>query len=278
MHVYSVFRLPEICAAESAYTKALEACSHKKHPRQQTSDASKSVQFGSPYLHHDETIVFKGKNKPSVPSLGPGVKACSLKHIEQKSSRINFSWPRTFSPLASDTVKAIQHCVTGDMTSSLEDPFVATTPSSQVSGGSMSRSPVSPSALSAIVDHDEDSSQALPLGPNTALTSPTPSRYVLHLRNLRLQLQHHQAELLTLKQETITSQNTRTQRQTQTTASSQPKLVHSRSFWSFKDPEAERKEMKARIDRGRKAGWKWERFDPKKYARLAKDAVAELEV
>lgn len=54
------------------------------------------------------------------------------------------------------------------------------------------------------------------------------------------------------------------------------RLPQSRSFWSFKDEEAEKKEKVTRVEEGRARGWKTARFEPKRYVELAEDALAEL--
>ena len=98
---------------------------------------------------------------------------------------------------------------------------------------------------------------------------------------LHSQLNTHLTQLLELKHSTIADQAERVHRQSGTVSSSpsQPtKLPQSRSFWSFKDPETEKKEMLSRIKEGRARGWESQRFEAKKYAQFAEKALAELEI
>jgi hypothetical protein len=85
-------------------------------------------------------------------------------------------------------------------------------------------------------------------------------------------------QLLELKQSTITEQEERVRRQSGSISNTKTttNLPQSRSFWSFKDAEVEKKEKLTKIEEGRARGWETARFDPKKYVELAEDALSEL--
>lgn len=111
--------------------------------------------------------------------------------------------------------------------------------------------------------------------PDTAKT-----RFNSHVSALRTQLHKHIIVVQHLKTETIQIQADRTQRRTQNIPqerSTKTKLPQSRSFWSFKDPQAEDAERAARIEEGRARAWKKVRkFEPERYIVLAEEALAEL--
>ncbi|KAF1351115.1 hypothetical protein BDV97DRAFT_351138 [Delphinella strobiligena] len=112
--------------------------------------------------------------------------------------------------------------------------------------------------------------------PPASTTSTCETRYNAHLEALRSQIRTHLEDLRTLKTETLTLQTERASRRAQRTVFAATKLPQSRSFWSFKDPQAQDAEKTARIEQGRARGWARERFDPQKYVKLAEDALAEL--
>jgi hypothetical protein len=91
-------------------------------------------------------------------------------------------------------------------------------------------------------------------------------------------LHTHLHHLLELKQATITEQEERVRRQSGSVSNTKTttKLPQSRSFWSFKDAEAEKKEKLNKIEEGRARGWKTARFESKRYIELAEDALSEL--
>lgn len=102
------------------------------------------------------------------------------------------------------------------------------------------------------------------------------ARYTAHEEALQLQLRTHLDEVHRLKTETVTVQAERARERARKAMSMPTKLPQSRSFWSFKDPQTETTERTARIEKGRARGWTRERFDPKKYSKLADEAMAEL--
>jgi hypothetical protein len=286
MHVYSVWRLPKISAAESAYSKALEACSHAERHLEQSSI------LGLPGLALDQPIlqvasskqihVRKRHSKPSLTHLGPGLEqshTSSSKHAE----RVNFSWPRSFTPLSCATVKAIQYSVCQDMMTPLDDPFTASPSESSSGATSAQNTPIKTSHLSASNSKDSfDSPHPPSPTPSYSSAQPVASRahaaYLTHLTAIRAQLDTHLHHLLELKQSTITEQEERVRRQSGSISNTKTntKLPQSRSFWSFKDAEAEKKERLTKIEEGRARGWKTVRFEPKRYIELAEDTLSEL--
>lgn len=112
--------------------------------------------------------------------------------------------------------------------------------------------------------------------PPASTTSTCVTRYNAHLDALRSQVRTHLEDLRILKTATFTLQAERASRRAQRTLFAPTKLPQSRSFWSFKDPQAQSAEKTARIEQGRARGWARERFDPQKYVKLAEDALAEL--
>lgn len=106
--------------------------------------------------------------------------------------------------------------------------------------------------------------------------------YLAHLEALQAQLRTHLQQVRVLQAETSAAQTERArQKRAQSILSSLPvpvkiKLPPSKSFWSFKDPQAETEKRKARIEAGRARGWTRERFDPGRYQRLAEDALTEM--
>ena len=107
--------------------------------------------------------------------------------------------------------------------------------------------------------------------------SSNKSRYSAHCEALQTQLRKHLNETRRLKLETVTLQAERAQQRAQRTlAAGTSKLPSSRSFWSFKDTQAESTERTTRIEKGRATGWSRKRFDPESYANLAHDAIEEL--
>lgn len=287
MHIYSVWRLPKISAAESAYNKVLEACSEAKDHLEQSSTLSlPGLALDKPVPKHEETHARKRSNKPSLAHLGPALDQShtkSSKHAE----RINFSWPRTFSPLSCATVKAIQYSVCQGMMTPLEDPFTVSTSESSSGTTSAQDTPIKTENLSANNGKDFIESPHPPSPtPSSRSVQPSVSRaqaaYLTHLAALHSQITAHLYRLLDLKQSTTIEQEERVRRQSGSTSSASntkaiTKLPQSRSFWSFKDAEAEKQEKQTRIKEGRARSWKSERFEPKKYQELAENALAELE-
>lgn len=288
MHVYSVWRLPKIAAAESAYTRAINACSEEEHRLEESSNLSMPglaidqpmVQIAaSKHIH-----VRKRNSKPSLAHLGPGLEQSHSKS-SKRAERINFSWPRTFTPLSCTTVKAIQYNVCKDMDTPLDDPFTISPSESLSAAESAQDTPIKTSNLSAKNSKDSFDSPHPP-SPTPSYRSvqlPAASRaqaaYLTNLTAIRIQLTTHLHHLRDLKQSTITEQEERARRQSGDISNTKAatKLPQSRSFWSFKDEEAEKKEKLSRIKEGRARGWNTARFDPKRYVDLAEDALAELE-
>ncbi|KAG9516089.1 hypothetical protein KCV07_g6984, partial [Aureobasidium melanogenum] len=287
MHVYSVWRLPKISAAESAYNKALKACSSAED------DLDASSTLSTPGIALDTampklggTHARKRKNKPSLAHLGPGLEQ-SHTNSSKRAERINFSWPRTFTPLSCATVKAIQYSVCQDMMTPLEDPFTVSPSESSSGATSAQDTPIKTENLSA--NNSKDSFESPhPPSPTPSYKSAQPSAsraqaaYLTHLAALHAQISTHLHQLLDLKQSTTTEQEERVRRQSGSISSANntktnTRLPQSRSFWSFKDAEAEKQEKLTRIEEGRARGWKSERFDPKRYEELAENALAELE-
>ncbi|KAI4729568.1 hypothetical protein E4T49_02698 [Aureobasidium sp. EXF-10728] len=286
MHVYSVWRLPKISAAESAYNKALDACLEAEHRLEETWTLSLpglALYHPLPHLTASNSVhLRKRNNKPSLAHLGPGLDAShtkSSKHAE----RVNFSWPRSFTPLSCATVKAIQYSVCQDMMSPLEDPFTVS-PSEPSSGATSAQdTPLKTDHLNANNKDAFESPHPASPTPSHRSAHPSLSRahtaYVTHLTALHDQLTTHLHRLLQLKHSTITEQEHRTHRQSCSASSTNThtKLPHSRSFWSFKDAEVEKKEKVSRIEQGRARKWVVERFESGRYEQLARDALAELE-
>ena len=287
MHVYSVWRLPKIAAAESAYTRAMSACSEEEHRLGESSALSVpglALDHPMPHLSASKQIhVRKRNSKPSLAHLDPGLEPShrnSTKHAE----RINFSWPRNFTPLSCATVKAIQYNVCKDMDTPLDDPFIISPSEPSSAATSAQDTPIKTSNLSA--DNSRDSFESPhPPSPTPSYRSVQPTAasraqaaYLAHLTAIRIQLTTHLHHLLDLKQSTITEQEERIRRHSGSTmdAKTTTRLSQSRSFWSFKDEEAEKKEKMARIKEGRARGWKTARFEPKRYIELAEDALAEM--
>ncbi|KAK6003698.1 hypothetical protein QM012_009469 [Aureobasidium pullulans] len=286
MHVYSVWRLPKITAAESAYSKALEACSEAK------GHVGESLTLSLPGLASDDSLpklegthARKRNNKPFLAHLGLGLKQ-SHTNSSKRAERINFSWPRTFTPLSCATVKAIQYSVCQDMMTPLEDPFTASPSESSSSTTSVQDTPIKTSNLSA--NNSKDSFESLhPASPTSSYNSIQPSvsraqaAYLTHLTAIHTQISTHLHQLLDLKQTTTTEQEERVHRRqngsTSSTNTTNTKLPSSRSFWSFKDAEAEKLEKQTRIKEGRARGWQAERFESARYKELAENALAELE-
>ncbi|CAD0114309.1 unnamed protein product [Aureobasidium uvarum] len=290
MHNYSVWRLPKISAAESAYNKALDACSEAEHRLEECSTLSLpglALDHLESHLAASSSIhVRKRNSKPSLAHLGPGLDTShtkSSKHAE----RVNFSWLRSFTPLSCATVKAIQYSVCQDMMSPLEDPFTVSSSESSSGGTSAQDTPIKTDHLSANNIKDAfDSSHPPSPTPSYRSVQPSESRahaaYLAHLTALHDRITTHLHQLLELKQSTITEQEERVRRQSgsissTSTTNTDTKLPKSRSFWSFKDAKVEKKEKLVRIDKGRARNWKTKRFEPKRYTELARNALAELE-
>jgi hypothetical protein len=226
--------------------------------------------------------VRKRNSKPFLAHLGPGLeqpRTGSSKHAE----RINFSWPRSFTPLSYATVKAIQYSVCQDMMTPLDDPFTASPSESSSGATSAQDTPIKTSHLSASNSKDSfDSPHPPSPTPSYRSVQPAASRahaaYLTHLTAIRAQLDTHLHHLLELKQSTNTEQEERVRRQSGSISDTKTntKLPQSRSFWSFKDAEAEKKERLTKIEEGRARGWKTVRFEPKRYIELAEDALCEL--
>lgn len=286
MHIYSVWRLPKISAAESAYNKALEACSEAKDFLKESSTLPVSgLALDNAMPKSEGTYARKRNNKPSLAHLGPALDQSHTKS-NKRVERINFSWPRTFTPLSCATVKAIQYSVCQDMVMPLEDPFTVS-PSELSSGATSAQdTPIKTENLGANASRDSFKSPHPPSPtPSHKSIQPSVSRaqaaYLTHLAALHEQITTHLYQLLDLKQSTTTEQEERVRRQSGTipSASTIPntRLPQSRSFWSSKDAEAEKQEKQARIKGGRARGWKSKRFEPERYKELAENALADLE-
>jgi hypothetical protein len=286
MHVYSVWRLPKISAAESAYTRALDACSEVEHSLEENSTLSMpGLAIDQPMpqpASSEKNLVRKRKSKPSLAHLGPGLEQ-SRTNSTKRVERVNFSWPRTFTPLSCATVKAIQYSVCQDMMTPLDDPFTASPYEPSSGAASAQDTPIKTSNLSANNSKDSfDSPHPPSPTPSYRSVQPAASRahaaYLTHVTAIRVQLDTHLHHLLELKQSTITEQEERVRRQSGSISNTKTttKLPQSRSFWSFKDAEAEKKEKLTKIEGGRARGWETTRFDPKKYVELAEDALSEL--
>lgn len=294
MHVFSVWRLPKITAAESAYQRALDACSDRAHPCEDKANMSTpsdaQVESKPLFVMSEKIYTHKVRSKPSVASPDAETETSSAKPPVKRAERINFSWPRDFTPLSCATVKAIQDRVLQDMIVPLEDPF--TEPSSETSSLKDTRQDSASHGLSPN-DHDEDSKPNKQQTHDTSppytsppfpQTSSAHRTYTSHLHALTNNLSTHLTQIRALKHTTITEQAARSTRKTQsllpTTADAQQqksRLPQSRSFWSFKDPQAEKNEKQARIEEGRARGWQRERFDGGKYVDLTEEALAELQ-
>jgi hypothetical protein len=226
--------------------------------------------------------VRKINSKPSLAHLGPGLEQ-SRTNSTKRVERVNFSWPRTFTPLSCATVKAIQYSVCQDMMTPLDDPFT-TSPSEPSSGETSAQdTPIKTSNLSANNSKDSfDSPHPPSPTPSYRSCQPAASRahaaYLSHVTAIRAQLDTNLRQLLELKQSTITEQEERVRRQSGSISNTKTttNLPQSRSFWSFKDAEVEKKEKLTKIEEGRARGWETARFDPKKYVELAEDALSEL--
>ncbi|THY76196.1 hypothetical protein D6C86_03102 [Aureobasidium pullulans] len=288
MHVYSVWRLPKITAAESAYNKALDACSTEEHLLGERSmlyniDLQDLSTRTTPV---PEMAHVRRSKKPSIAHLGPGSAISRTNSLSAQSDRINFSWPRSFTPLSCATVKAIQYSVCQDMMAPLEDPFTMSVSESPNGPASDHSTPIRTENLNANKDvfdspHPPSPTRSYRSTPPTSITDKAQAACTTHLMALHSQLNTHLTQLLELKHSTIADQAERVHRQSGTLSSSPSrptKLPQSRSFWSFKDPETEKKEMLSRIEEGRARGWKSKRFEAKKYAQLAEKALAELEI
>jgi hypothetical protein len=286
MHMYSAARLPTIAAAESAYIRALDSCSTSQHSsaNNKTKHSRPCKQstpmFTTPSITHTRN---NRDNKPSIAHLGASVGSATTNpgFNNKPVNRVNFSWPRTFTPLSCNKIKEIQDRVCKDMaTSSLEDPFTTTS-----------------SSLPA--DEEEQPSKTQQTPPHTLPSSPhNPSKndklhktYTTHLTALANQLTIHIHAIKTLQQVTRTHQTARHNRQSPaappSTIITENQLTNqqhqlplplptSRSFWSFKDAETEKREKLGRVEQGRATGWRTERFDADRYIRLAEDAMGEL--
>lgn len=287
MHVYSVWRLPKIAAAESAYVRAMNLCSEEEHRLEESSSLSVpglAVHQPMPQLSASKQIhVRKRNSRPSLGHLGP-VFEQSHSNSSKRVERINFSWPRTFTPLSCATVKAIQYNICKDMDTPLDDPFTVSPSQPLSTATSAQDTPIRTSNLSAQNSKDSFESPHPP-SPTPSYRSvqlPAASRaqaaYSAHLTAIHIQLTTHLHHLLDLKQSTIAEQEERARRQSEPTSNTKiaTKLPQSRSFWSFKDEEAEKKEKMTRIEEGRARGWNTARFEPKRYVELAEDALAEL--
>ncbi|KAH0369294.1 hypothetical protein KCU65_g3403, partial [Aureobasidium melanogenum] len=284
IHIYSVWRLPKISAAEAAYNKALEACSEAKDRLEESSALSiPGLAPNNPMSKLEGTRARKRNNKPSLAHLGPGLER-SHSSSSKRAERINFSWPRTFTPLSCATVKAIQYSVCQDMMTPLEDPFTISPSQSSSGATSAQDTPIRTENLSAN-NSDDSFDSPHPPSPTPSYKSAQPSvsraqaAYLTHLAALHAQISTHLHQLLDLKQSTTMEQEERVRRQSGSTSNTKAntRLPQSRSFWSFKDPETENQEKQTRIEEGRARGWKWERFEPKRYEELAENALAELE-
>ncbi|KAI5201130.1 hypothetical protein E4T39_05367 [Aureobasidium subglaciale] len=287
MHVFSVWRLPKIIAAELAYNRALQACTSEERlldEKMALSVSGFALDQSVPRLTAAEKAdARKRKSKPFPPHLDPGLESFHTK-CNKRVERLNFSWPRSFTPLSCETVKAIQYSVCQDMVASLEDPFTISSPEPSSGATSVQDTPIKSDNLSANRKGAFDSPH--PPSPTPSYRSLQPpissaqAPYANHLTAIYTQLTTHLDHLLDLKQSTTTEQAERVRRQSESMLSehsAKPKLPQSRSFWSFKDPEAEKMERVTRVKEGRAKGWKFERFEPKKYVELAEEALAELE-
>lgn len=287
MHVYSVWRLPKIAAAESAYNRAMDACLEEEHRIESSTLSMPGLAIDQPMSQpaaSKQIHVRKRKDKPSLAHLGPGLER-SHSNSSKRVERINFSWPRNFTPLSCATVKAIQYNVCRDMNTPLDDPFTISPSEPSSAATSAQDTPIKTTNLSAKNSKDSFDSPHPP-SPTPSYRSvqlPAASRayatYLTNLTAIRTQLTTHLHHLLDLKQSTITEQEERVRRQSGSVSDTKTatKLPQSRSFWSFKDEEAEKKEKMARVKEGRARGWKTVRFEPKRYVELAEDALSELE-
>ncbi|KAH0254264.1 hypothetical protein KCU91_g18087, partial [Aureobasidium melanogenum] len=287
MHIYSVWRLPKISAAESAYKKALEACSEAKDHLEESSTLSiPGLALDNPMSKLEGTQAHKRNNKPSLARLGPGLER-SHTSSSKRAERINFSWPRTFTPLSCATVKAIQYRVCQDMMTALEDPFTVSPSESSSGATSAQETPIKTEKVSANNSKDSFESPHSPSPTRSykfaqSSTSRAEAAYLIHLAALHCQITIHLHQLLDLKQSTTTEQEERVSRQSGFISSTNntktnTRLPQSRSFWSFKDAEVEKQEKQTRIEEGRARGWESERFEPKRYEELAENALAELD-
>ncbi|KAH0339066.1 hypothetical protein KCU81_g7389, partial [Aureobasidium melanogenum] len=287
MHIYSVCRLPKISAAEAAYNKALEACLQAKDRLEESSRLSlPGLALNDPVSKLESTHARKRTDKPSLAHLGPELDQSHTKS-NKRAERINFSWPRTFTPLSCATVKAIQYSVCQDMMTPLDDLFTVSPSESSSGATSAQDTPIRTENLSANNSNDSfDSPHPPSPTPSCKSGQPSASRaqaaYLNHLTALHAQISTHLQQLLDLKHTTTMGQEERIRRQSGSTSSTSDtkantRLPQSRSFWSFKDPETENQEKQTRIKEGRARGWKSERFVPKKYEELAENALAELE-
>jgi hypothetical protein len=264
----------------------LDACSEVEHILEDNSTFSMpglAIDQPMPQLASSKQIhVRKRNSKPSLAHLGPGLEQ-SHTNSSKRVERVNFSWPRTFTPLSCATVKAIQYSVCQDMMTPLDDPFTAS-PSEPSSGATSAHdTPIKTSNLSANNSKDSfDSPHPPSPTPSYRSVQPAASRahaaYLTHIAAIRAQLDTHLHHLLELKQATITEQEERVRRQSGSVSNTKTttKLPQSRSFWSFKDAEAEKKEKLNKIEEGRARGWKTARFESKRYIELAEDALSEL--
>ncbi|KAI5237781.1 hypothetical protein E4T43_07919 [Aureobasidium subglaciale] len=287
MHVFSVWRLPKIIAAESAYYRALQACTAEERLLEEKTTLS------VPGFALDQSVprptvaeksdARKRKSKPSLAHLGPELESIHTKS-NKRVERVNFSWPRSFTPLSCETVKAIQYSVCQDMVAPLEDPFTVSSPEPSSGATSAQDTPIKRDNLSANRKGAFDSPH--PPSPTPSYRSIQPpvssaqTAYANHITAIYTQITSHLDHLLDLKQSTTTEQAERVRRQSGSMLSehsTKPKLPQSRSIWSFKDPEAEKKERVTRVEEGRAKGWRTERFEPKRYIELAEEALAELE-
>lgn len=288
MHIYSVWRLPKIAAAESAYNRAMDVCSEEEHRLEESATLSlPGLAIDQPMVQlaaSKQIRVRKRNSKPSLVHLGPGLER-SRSNSSKRAERINFSWPRNFTPLSCATVKAIQYNVCKDMDTPLDDPFTISPPELSSAVTSAQDTPIKTSNLNAKNSKDSfDSPHPPSPTPSYRSVQPTAASrahaaYLTHLTAIHTQLTIHLHHLLELKQFTITEQEERARRQSGSTSNTKTttKLPQSRSFWSFKDEEAEKKEKLSKIEEGRARGWKIARFEPKRYVELAEDALAELE-
>jgi len=287
MHVYSVWRLPKIGTAESAYNRAMNACSEEEHRLEESSTLFiPGLAVDQPMAHLSapkQICVRKRNSKPSLVHLGPGLER-SHSNSSKRAERINVSWPRTFAPLSCATVKAIQYNVCKDMDTPLDDPFTISPSEPSSTTTSAQDTPIKTSNLSANSKDSFDSPHPPSPTPSSRSVQPAAASrahaaYLTHLTAVHTQLTTHLHHLLELKHATITEQEERARRQSGSTSNTKTttKLPQSRSFWSFKDEEAEKKEKLSKIEEGRARGWKIARFEPKRYVELAEDALAELE-
>lgn len=206
----------------------------------------------------DDVFEDRSLNESPVPSLSRREKAKDSNMLFDINSKFSLSSVATpmLSPIAQSERSGSP---TPRRPSRREAPFLS--PLAAFNGGTAPDAYSSPSSMNV----NSDSAK---------------TRFNSHVSALRTQLHKHIIVVQHLKMETIQIQADRTQRRTQKIPqerSTKTKLPQSRSFWSFKDPQAEDVERTARIEEGRARAWKKVRkFEPERYIVLAEEALAEL--